>query len=166
MALAQTEGIARQLRAEVPGVEVEIVKFATAGDTDQVSKLLRHGGKGGAFVAEIRKAVCDGKLQAAMHSLKDVPGNEKPAGLTFGALLTRDSPVDSLVTRGGLSFAEIQRVHGRGVKIGTNSVRRADYLRRLLPEVRVLHFRGAADTRIRKLDTLQPQRMPDGRSAG
>src|ERR1700681_1569245 len=55
MALAQTEEIARRLTAAVPGLEVEIVKFETTGDSDQTSKLLQHGGKGGAFVAEIRR---------------------------------------------------------------------------------------------------------------
>ena len=57
MALAQTDEIARRLTAAVPGLDVEIVKFETTGDVDQTSKLLPHGGKGGAFVAEIRKAV-------------------------------------------------------------------------------------------------------------
>ena len=51
MALAQTEEIARRLVAAAPEVDVEIVKFETIGDTDQTSKLLMHGGKGGAFVA-------------------------------------------------------------------------------------------------------------------
>ena len=68
MALAQTEEIARRLTAAVPGLEVEIVKFETTGDSDQTSKLLVHGGKGGAFVAEIRAAVTSGRLHAAMHA--------------------------------------------------------------------------------------------------
>src|SRR5258706_5905484 len=51
MALAQTEEIARRLTAVAPDIEVEIVKFETTGDRDQTSKLLPHGGKGGAFVA-------------------------------------------------------------------------------------------------------------------
>jgi len=51
MALAQTEEIARRLRAAVAGIEVDIVKFETTGDIDQTGKLLKHGGKGGAFVA-------------------------------------------------------------------------------------------------------------------
>src|SRR3984957_2155720 len=76
MALAQTREIARRLTAAVPDIDVEIVKFETTGDLDQTGKLLPHGGKGGAFVAEIRKAVISGELQAAMHSLKDMPGNE------------------------------------------------------------------------------------------
>ena len=57
MALAQTEEIARRLAAAAPDIDVEIVKFETTGDTDQTGKLLQHGGKGGAFVAEIRDAV-------------------------------------------------------------------------------------------------------------
>ena len=52
MALAQTEEIARRLKAAAPELDVEIVKFETVGDTDQTSKLLMHGGKGGAFVAD------------------------------------------------------------------------------------------------------------------
>ena len=61
MALVQTEQIARQLAAAVADIDVEIVKFETTGDIDQTSKLLQHGGKGGAFVAEIRDAVRAGK---------------------------------------------------------------------------------------------------------
>ena len=56
MALAQTEDIARRLSAAATDIAVEIVKFETVGDTDQTSRLLTHGGKGGAFVAEIRAA--------------------------------------------------------------------------------------------------------------
>ncbi len=166
MALAQTEEIARRLRAAWPGLAVEVVKFDTRGDDDQVSKLLRHGGKGGAFVAEIRAAVRRGELQAAMHSLKDMPGNEETPGLVIGATLARDPPGDALVVRDGVSFGDIRSVKGRGFKIGTNSVRRASYLRRLLPDVDVIHFRGAADTRVRKLDTGQLQQMPDGGTRG
>src|SRR6202012_4647772 len=87
MALAQTAEIARRLSTAAPDVDVEIVKFETTGDTDQVGKLLPHGGKGGAFVAEIRSAVLAGQLHAAMHSLKDMPGNEDTPGLVIGATL-------------------------------------------------------------------------------
>src|SRR5438270_7175361 len=101
MALAQTDGIARLLRAADPALDVEIVKFETRGDQDQTSKLLRHGGKGGAFVAEIRDAMRAGQLQAAMHSLKDVPGNEETPGLIIAATLPRDAVNDALVLRRG-----------------------------------------------------------------
>src|SRR5450759_3935563 len=166
MALAQTEEIARRLTASAPGIEVEIVKFETSGDSDQTSKLLQHGGKGGAFVAEIRKAVNSGQLQAAMHSLKDMPGNEDTPGLVIGATLTRDPPGDVLVLREGLSIDDFRRSRGKGFKIGTNAVRRAAYARRLFPEVEVIHYRGAADTRVRKLDHLEMQRLPGGGEVG
>src|SRR6187200_2383891 len=132
MALAQTDGIARLLRAADPALDVEIVKFETRGDQDQTSKLLRHGGKGGAFVAEIREAMRAGQLQAA--------------------LLPRDAANDALVLRPGLSLDTFRASNGRGFKIGTNAVRRAAYLRRLFPEAAVIHYRGAADTRVAKLD--------------
>ncbi len=166
MALAQTEEIARRLTAVAPDVEVEIVKFETTGDRDQTSKLLPHGGKGGAFVAEIRKAVISGELQAAMHSLKDMPGNEDTPGLVIGATLPRDPPGDVLVTRPGVSIDAIRRARGKGFKIGTNAVRRAAYARRLFPEVEIIHYRGAADTRVRKLDHSEMQRLADGGAVG
>lgn len=166
MALAQTEEIARRLTAAIPALDVEIVKFETTGDSDQTSKLLTHGGKGGAFVAEIRRAMLDGQLHAAMHSLKDMPGNEETPGLVVAALLSRDPPGDVLVLRQGLALADFRREGGRGFKIGTNAVRRTAYARRLFPNVEVIHFRGAADTRIRKLDQSELQRLPGGGTVG
>src|SRR5438445_4099853 len=127
MALAQTAEIARRLTAAVPGIDVEIVKFETSGDIDQIGKLLPHGGKGGAFVAQIREAVLSGKLHAAMHSLKDMPGNEDTPGLVIGATLARDPPGDVLVLRSGLSIEEFRRSGAQGFKIGTSAVLRADY---------------------------------------
>src|SRR6202047_2484425 len=114
MALAQTEEIARRLAAAAPDIGVEIVKCETSGDSDQTGKLLPHGGKGGAFVAEIRRAVLSGQLQAAMHSLKDMPGNEDTPGLVIGATLSRDPPGDVLVLRAGISVEDFRRSRGKG----------------------------------------------------
>lgn len=166
MALAQTEGIASLLRASDAALAVEIVKFETRGDQDQTSKLLRHGGKGGAFVAEIREAMRAGALQAAMHSLKDVPGNEETPGLIIAATLPRDAANDALVLRPGLSLEAFRAANGKDFKIGTNAVRRAAYLRRLFPEATVIHYRGAADTRVAKLDRGDKQRLPGGGEVG
>ena len=166
MALAQTEEIARRLSAASPGIEVEIVKFETTGDADQTSKLLPHGGKGGAFVRQIRDAVLDGRLHAAMHSLKDMPGNEDTPGLVIGATLSRDPPGDVLVLRPGVSIDAFRRARGKGFRIGTNAVRRAAYARRLFPDVEIIHYRGAADTRVRKLDNAELQKLPDGGTVG
>ena len=123
MALAQTEEIARRLKAA--GIEVEVVKFETTGDIDQVGRLLPHGGKAGAFVAQIREAVLAGKLHAAMHSLKDMPGNEDTPGLVIAATLSREPPTDVLVLRPHLSLDDFRRLRGKGFSIGTNAVRRA-----------------------------------------
>jgi hydroxymethylbilane synthase len=169
MALAQTEAIARLLRAADSGLDVEIVKFETRGDQDQTSKLLRHGGKGGAFVAEIREAMRRGQLQAAMHSLKDVPGNEETPGLIIAAMLPRDAANDALVLRPGVSLEAFRASKGKGFKIGTNAVRRAAYLRRLFPEAAVIHFAGAADTRVGKTRSRRQAaaaRRRRGRSCG
>jgi hydroxymethylbilane synthase len=166
MALAQTEEIARRLSAASPGIEVEIAKFETTGDSDQTSKLLPHGGKGGAFVRQIRDAVLAGQLHAAMHSLKDMPGNEDTPGLVIGATLSRDPPGDVLVLRPGLSIDDFRRARGKGFKIGTNAVRRGAYARRLFPEIEIIHYRGAADTRVRKLDNSELQKLPGGGAVG
>src|SRR5712672_2014684 len=163
MALAQTEEIARRLTAADPDIDV---KFETSGDSDQTGKLLQHGGKGGAFVAEIREAVVSGELHAAMHSLKDMPGNEDTPGLVIGATLERDPPGDALVLRSGVSIDNLRRARGKGFKIGTNAVRRAAYARRLFPDIEVIHYRGAADTRVRKLDNSEMQRLPGGGEVG
>ena len=166
MALAQTEEIARRLSAASSDLDVEIVRFETRGDSDQVGLLLPHGGKGGAFVAEIRAAVIAGELHAAMHSLKDMPGNEDTPGLVIGATLSRDPPTDALVLRAGVTLEDLKRRKGKGFKLGTNAVRRAAYVRRLFPEIEVIHFRGAADTRVRKLDNREMQRLAGGGETG
>src|SRR5207248_7216711 len=166
MALAQTAEIARRLTAAVPGLDVEIVKFETTGDIDQTGKLLAHSGIGSTYVTNIREAVLSGELRAAMHSLNDMPGNEDTPGLVIGATLARDPPGDVLVLRPGLSIEDFRRSAGQGFKVGTNAVRRAAYARRLFPHVEIIHYRGAADTRVRKLDNSELQRLPDGGAVG
>jgi hydroxymethylbilane synthase len=80
--------------------------------------------------------------------------------------LSRDPPGDVLLLREGLSLDELRRTRGKGFKIGTNAVRRAAYAHRLFADVEVIHFRGAADTRVRKLDQGEKQRLPDGGAVG
>jgi hydroxymethylbilane synthase len=80
--------------------------------------------------------------------------------------LSRDPPGDVLVLRPGISIDDFRRSRGKGFKIGTNAVRRAAYARRLFPDVEVIHYRGAADTRLRKLDKNEMQRLPGGGTVG
>ena len=166
MAMAQTNEIARLLKASDPTLVPEAVTMSSRGDRDQVSKLLVHGGKGGAFVAEIRAALRDGTLSAAMHSLKDMPGDEETPGLVIGAYLRREAGGDALVLRKGLSIEDFQNDGGLGRKIGTNAVRRAAYCRLLYPQAEIIHYRGAVDTRIEKLDSGAMQKLPGGGEVG
>ncbi|NWG92370.1 MAG: hydroxymethylbilane synthase [Parvularculaceae bacterium] len=166
MALAQTAEVARLLNAAHAGVTAAPVKFEPSGDRDQVSKLERHGGKGGAFVAELRAAMMAGELDCAMHSLKDMPGDEETPGLVIAAYLKREAAEDAIVLPEGVSIDVIDKDRLVGRKIGTNSVRRAAYLKRLFPLAEVIHFRGAADTRLKKLDERTPQKLPEGGTVG
>lgn len=111
MALAQTEDIAQRLSKAALKLGVEIVRFETTGDS-QTSKLMVHGRKRGAFVAEIRAAVTSGRLHAAMHSLNDMPGKEDTPGLVIGATLARDPPTDALDLRPGVSIDDLKRSRG------------------------------------------------------
>jgi hydroxymethylbilane synthase len=167
MALAQTREVARLLSAAFPGAVPEVVTFTPSGDRDQTSKLDKHGGKGGAFVGELRAAMVAGELHCAMHSLKDMPGDQETPGLVIAAYLKRDAAEDAIVLPVGVDAGDaIDCKRLAGMKIGTNAVRRAAYLRRLFPEAEVIHFRGAADTRLKKLDERIPQKLPDGGEAG
>jgi hydroxymethylbilane synthase len=161
MAMAQTEEVIRQLKSQWPDISVEIAEQAALGDKDQRSKLAVHGGKGGAFVSGIHDGILSGDLQLGMHSLKDMPGNEETPGLVIGAYLNREDTEDALLLRSDLNLADFKASKGKGYKIGTNAVRRAALVKRLFPEVEVIHFRGAADTRINKLENRIPQPLPD-----
>lgn len=167
MALAQTAEVARLLALRHSGLAAEIVKFVPRGDRDQTGKLEKHGGKGGAFVAELRAAMIGGELDCAMHSLKDMPGDEETPGLVIAAYLKREAAEDAIILPTGADAATIvDQRRLAGMKIGTNSVRRAAYLNRLFPQAEIIHFRGAADTRLNKLDNRIAQSLPDGSAVG
>lgn len=166
MAMAQTNEIVRLLKAADPTLAPEAATMSSRGDRDQVSKLLVHGGKGGAFVAEIRAALHEKRIAAAMHSLKDMPGDEETPGLVIGAYLKREAGGDALVLREGLSLAAFEADGGSGFKIGTNAVRRGAFCHQIYPQAEIIHYRGAVDTRIEKLDRQVMQKLPDGGEVG
>jgi hydroxymethylbilane synthase len=166
MAMAQTAEVARLLNRAHQGLAAQSVTFTPMGDRDQISKLERHGGKGGAFVAELRAAMLGRELDCVMHSLKDMPGDEETPGLVISAYLKREAAEDAIVLPKGVGLEAVDRDRLAGKKIGTNSVRRAAYLKRLYPKAEIIHFRGAADTRLEKLDNKTPQKLPDGGTVG
>lgn len=163
MAIAQTDEVIRQLSSAHKGAEFEKVLYETPGDLNTTAKLSRQGGKGGAFVESIRQAVRDRGLDAAMHSLKDMPGNEETPGLTIGAYLKRENAQDCLVLRADRTENDLR---AGSYKIGTTSVRRASFLKNLYPGCEVIHFRGAVTgtdkSRLYKLDNSILQETDEG----
>lgn len=127
------------------GVEVELVKITTTGDKITDVPLAKIGGKG-LFVKEIEKALMDGEIDLAVHSLKDVP-TILPKGLTLGAITKREFPYDVLISNSGKTLRELPE----GAKVGTSSLRRQVQIKRIRKDLIVEVLRGNVDTRMQKL---------------
>ena len=148
LALRQAELVAEALQRARPGLEVELVPIRTAGDRLDTAHLATVGGKG-LFVKEIEEALRDGRVELAVHSLKDLPA-DLPEGLTLAAFPERDDPRDALVSRSGESLAALPR----GARVGTSSLRRRVQLLARRPDLAVEALRGNVETRLRKLDEV------------
>lgn len=144
LAVIQTELLLTKLREASPGLKARLIKITTRGDRYSTTALDKFAGQG-IFVKELEKALIDGKIDLATHSLKDLP-TEIPDGLMLGAITARLDPRDVLVSRVG-KIAELVP----GSKIGTGSNRRAVQLHALRPDLKVCNIRGNIDTRLRKV---------------
>jgi hydroxymethylbilane synthase len=147
LALQQTELVVELLQTAWPDVTVEIARLRTTGDNILDVPLAKIGAKG-LFVKEIEEALLDGRIDWAVHSVKDLP-SELPAGLTVAVIAAREDPRDALVARGGLRLATLPE-HAR---IGTSSLRRSAQLRHWRPDLTIVPMRGNVDTRLRKLES-------------
>ncbi|MDE3200750.1 MAG: hydroxymethylbilane synthase [Acidobacteriota bacterium] len=147
LALWQANHIAALLRAQQHEVEIEIIK--TTGDRLQEVTFAQVGSKG-MFTKEIEDALAEGRVQFAVHSLKDLP-TELPAGFALAATPPRVDPRDVFVSAKYDSLAGLPQ----GAKVGTSSQRRRAQLRALRPDLELLEFRGNVDTRLRKLSEGQ-----------
>jgi len=145
LALAQTRWVAGRLQEAHPGLEVTVEILSTAGDRIQDRPLPAIGGKG-LFTRELEEALLDGRIDGAVHSLKDLPTEMTP-GLTLGAVPARENPADVLVSRHGGTLAELPP----GAVVGTSSPRRRAQLARLRPDLRFTDLRGNVPTRLRKV---------------
>ncbi|HEX8719103.1 MAG TPA: hydroxymethylbilane synthase, partial [Pyrinomonadaceae bacterium] len=134
-----------------PGVSVRIEIFKTTGDVRLDVPLSAIGGQG-AFTKELEVALLDGRVDVAVHSLKDLP-TVTPDGLAITATPEREDPRDALVLRAG-SVGEGASLDNLapGAVVGTSSLRRIAQLKHLRPDVRIKDLRGNVDTRLRKLD--------------
>lgn len=146
LALAQSQGFARELQAKHPGLEVELKSIVTSGDRIQDRPLDQVGGKG-LFVKEIEAALLKKEIDFAVHSLKDLP-SVLPPGLRVGCYPARLSSADVLIGRSGEDLLSLPHQ----AKIGTTSLRRRLQLKRLRPDLDFEMLRGNIDTRLRRLD--------------
>jgi hydroxymethylbilane synthase len=128
-------------------VDIEVIK--TTGDRLQTVTFAQVGTKG-MFTLEIEQALEAGRIDLAVHSLKDLP-TELPAQFVLGATPERADPRDVLVSKDFASFAELPA----GSRVGTSSLRRRAQLRHLRSDLEYVEFRGNVDTRLRKLDEGQ-----------
>jgi len=144
LALWQTEHVRDLLVEAWPELEVSVTTFSTKGDQILDTSLPELGGKG-LFTAELETALRQGLIDAAVHSLKDLPV-DPPAGLVVGAVPCRENPADVLISRTGYTLETLPK----GAIVGTSSRRRSAQLRHLRPDIQTADIRGNVPTRIRK----------------
>lgn len=144
LARIQTGLVAERLGAM--GADVELREIQTTGDTVRDRPIAAIGTKG-VFTEELEAALRDGTIDAAVHSLKDLP-TDPPDGLAVGAVLDRRDVRDALVSRDRRRLNELPN----GARVGTSSTRRRAQLLCLRPDLRVEDMRGNVPTRVDKVD--------------
>jgi hydroxymethylbilane synthase len=147
LALQQTQIVVDAVHAAWPDLSVDVMHIRTTGDRIQDVPLAKIGDKG-LFVKEIEEALLNGRIDWAVHSVKDLP-SELPSGLSVGTLAARSDPRDALVARHGLNLATLPE----NAVIGTSSLRRRAQLLHWRPDLVIVPVRGNVDTRLRKLET-------------
>ncbi|HJC75143.1 MAG TPA: hydroxymethylbilane synthase [Candidatus Mediterraneibacter faecavium] len=145
LAVKQAEIIRDQIISCDPDISVEIITMKTTGDKILDKSLEKIGGKG-LFVKELDRALMDGRIDIAVHSLKDMPMEENPE-LPILAYGKREDPRDAILYRSGLEALPEQAV------IGTSSRRRMLQMEQLYPGCTFRGIRGNVQTRMRKLET-------------
>lgn len=140
-AIGRAMGVADADLAEA----VPLVEILTTGDRVQDRRLLEIGGKA-LFTKEIEEALLEGRVDVAVHSMKDVPA-EQPRGLCIAAVPEREDPRDAFVSTDFASFDSLPV----GARLGTASLRRQAQALALRPDLKIEMLRGNVDTRLRKL---------------
>ncbi|RLD99906.1 MAG: hydroxymethylbilane synthase [Aquificota bacterium] len=145
LALWQANHVREMIEALSPEHHVDLVVIKTKGDKILDAPLAKVGGKG-LFVKEIEEALLEGRVDMAVHSMKDVP-TELPHGLEIGAIPKREEPWDLLVAKEEAHLSSLPQ----GAKVGTSSLRRKAQLLAKRPDLEIRPLRGNLDTRFRKL---------------
>ncbi len=148
LALTQAGLVRDALAAAVPALgapdAIEIVAIRTTGDAIQDRPLAEAGGKG-LFVKEIEEALLARRIDAAVHSMKDMP-TLQPPGLEIAAFLPREDARDVLIAGEVKRIADLRR----GAIVGTSALRRRAQLLHLRPDLEIVNLRGNVDTRLAK----------------
>ncbi len=147
LALTQTDLVIDLLRAKNPGLAIEVVTIATAGDRDQTTPL-PQGDMAGWFTTAIQESLLRGEADLAVHSYKDLP-TKRPAGLIIAAVPLREDPRDALVSAMHVDLRRLKK----GAVVGTSSPRRTAQLLELRPDLDVRPIRGNVETRIAKVES-------------
>ncbi|PID74052.1 MAG: hydroxymethylbilane synthase [Desulfobacterales bacterium] len=147
LALWQSEWVKMEIERRFPGVTVELEIIRTRGDRILDVPLAKVGGKG-LFVKEIEDALLSGRVDMAVHSMKDMPA-KIPEGLVIGAVPKREDPRDALICASASGLSELPE----GAKVGTASLRRSAQLLAARPDLQISSLRGNLDTRLKKLET-------------
>lgn len=146
MALAQTGMVRDRIVAANPGLETELVVVTTMADQILDRPLSEIGGKG-LFTKELEQALLSEAIDVAVHSMKDVE-TWLPDGLAIACILERDDPRDAFLSATASGFSDLPE----GARVGTSSLRRAAQVLMRRPDLRIVPFRGNANTRMRKLE--------------
>ncbi|WP_280769811.1 hydroxymethylbilane synthase [Salipaludibacillus daqingensis] len=144
LAMTQTRWVIDQLNQLNLPFEFEIKEIVTKGDKILDVTLSKVGGKG-LFVKEIEKAMYDGEIDMAVHSMKDLP-SQMAEGLTIGAVPDRVDPRDAFISNSGKTLMELPA----GSTVGTSSLRRSSQVLAQRPDLNIHWIRGNIDTRLRK----------------
>ena len=147
LALWQARYVAATIERNHPGTKVELLTIKTRGDKILDTPLAKIGSKG-LFTKEIEDALLDGRVDLAVHSMKDVP-TELPEGLHLAATMEREDPRDVFISRDGRTPADLEPRS----RVGTSSLRRRAFLLNAYPELEVVSIRGNVDTRMRKIES-------------
>ncbi|MEN6350489.1 MAG: hydroxymethylbilane synthase [Syntrophomonas sp.] len=145
LALWQAEHLTREINRLRPDLNVDLQVIKTTGDKILDVALSKIGDKG-LFTKELENELLAGKIDAAVHSMKDLPSKLEP-GLCIGAALKRENPGDVLISHKNYKFNKLPVA----ARIGTSSLRRAAQLKAARPDLVILDLRGNVETRIRKM---------------
>jgi hydroxymethylbilane synthase len=145
LALAQAAIVRERLTKQISGIEIEIVEIRTSGDKMTSASLADVGGKG-LFIKELEQALAARTIDAAVHSMKDLPA-VLPQQFRVAAVLERENTADILVTRDGSALA----AQPAGARLGTSSSRRRFQALRMNRALEILPLRGNVDTRLARV---------------